>query len=715
MVFSILLGPPGRWRRASRSSSAGARRSSRLAFRPGWVSLEPRLTPTGHIAVTDVFLVQAGQRVATVSAGESFAVQADVTTRGLSGNARLWVSNTLNGFTQSTPLIDPGDVLSGMRSWSGESADFIASPGTNQVTVTVHRKDSPAEAHEADPTLSFRFDASSPSVGGLSYSVSQIRAAYRINAIPWFGSARPDGSGQTIAIVDADNDPDIMKNLQGFDESMHLSTNSSPTLFQKYGPASSILTVYNQRGKNITKYLADSGNAREGVPPMDEMGEWEKEETLDVEWAHAIAPGAKIDVVECDDDTSVSDRFAAVSIADRLPGVSVVSMSWSYSESSYGTIDAQFEQAEDSHTFVTPKDHRGVTFLASAGDAGAPAGYPATSPNVVAVGGTDLTVESGDYDCERGWSFPVPRTLIHGRSSYSQTGPWTSRSGGYGGTYGVAAAGSDSSANWTTTIGQQDLGHNGGVEVSATWVALPTNSTRVTYSIYNTTEPTGKPLWTGTVDQARAPIGTSDGGTHFQDLGVYYPAQGSTLTVVVSANSAKGTVVADAIGVAPALATGGGPSLFEPEPSYQRNDQSTGYRTTPDVSFDASDLSGVTVYRDGSLRYGAYGTSLSAPCWAGLIAIADQGRVARGEKTLDSVADPRQTLQALYSLPSRDFNDITTGYNDYSAGAGYDEVTGLGTPIANRLISGLVVYQRPTRLATPTSRPATSRPPIDVR
>jgi subtilase family serine protease len=95
--------------------------------------------------------------------------------------------------------------------------------------------------------------------------------------------------------------------------------------------------------------------------------------------------------------------------------------------------------------------------------------------------------------------------------------------------------------------------------------------------------------------------------------------------------------------------------------------------------------------------YGNFGTSLSTPCWAGLIAIADQGRVARGSTTLGSVADPAQTLQALYSLPAGDYHDITTGYNGYAASAGYDEVTGLGTPIANRLIPGLVAYRSPTR------------------
>ena len=199
--------------------------------------------------------------------------------------------------------------------------------------------------------------------------MSQIRAAYGVNAIRWFGSARPDGSGQTIAVVDAYNDPDIIKDLQGFDESMHLSTNSSPTLFQKYGPASSILTVYNQQGRNITAHLSHSSDAREGVPQEDPLGKWQREETLDVEWAHAIAPGAKIDVVECDGYGPFGGLFVGAHTAARLPGVSVVSMSWSEPESSSSRIDDAFEQAEDLHTFVTPKGHRGVTFLASAGDA----------------------------------------------------------------------------------------------------------------------------------------------------------------------------------------------------------------------------------------------------------------------------------------------------------------------------------------------------------
>jgi hypothetical protein len=178
------------------------------------------------------------------------------------------------------------------------------------------------------------------------------------------------------------------------------------------------------------------------------------------------------------------------------------------------------------------------------------------------------------------------------------------------------------------------------------------------------------------------------------------------LTVVLNARSANGTVVADAVGAAQAWASTGGPTPFETEPSYQLAFQSTGYRTTPDVSFDASQNSGVTVFQDGGLAYDYFGTSLSSPCWAGLIAIADQGRVASGGTTLNSPANPMQTLQALYSLPAGDFHDITSGYNGLSAGAGYDEVTGRGSPVANLLVPDLASYGLPSQLAITRQPPA---------
>ena len=91
------------------------------------------------------------------------------------------------------------------------------------------------------------------------------------------------------------------------------------------------------------------------------------------------------------------------------------------------------------------------------------------------------------------------------------------------------------------------------------------------------------------------------------------------------------------------------------------------------MAFDASENTGVTCFQNGELTYGNFGTSLSSPCWAGLIAIVNQGRVADGGTTLNSGSNPTQTLQALYSLPAGDFHDITSGYNGFNAGPGYDD------------------------------------------
>ena len=225
--------------------------------------------------------------------------------------------------------------------------------------------------------------------------------------------------------------------------------------------------------------------------------------------------------------------------------------------------------------------------------------------------------------------------------------------------------------------------------MSATWTPNVTNATNATYTIYDGSQASGSVLGTVTVNQTKHPVGTLDDSSRFHELGVFYPTSG-TLTVVLNANTANGSVVADAIGVAPAWASSGGPSQFEPEPSYQLPFQNTGYRTTPDVSFDASENSGVTCYENGAISYNNCGTSLACPCWAGLIAIANQGLVAEGGTTLNSTTNPQQTLQVLYGLPQNDFHDITAGYNGFEAGLGYDFVTGRGTPIANLLIPDLV-------------------------
>jgi subtilase family serine protease len=137
--------------------------------------------------------------------------------------------------------------------------------------------------------------------------------------------------------------------------------------------------------------------------------------------------------------------------------------------------------------------------------------------------------------------------------------------------------------------------------------------------------------------------------------------------------------------------SGGGFSFFEPEPAFQESAQTSGVRTVPDVAYNADPGTGVYVYNtDPVTGYAGWnavgGTSAGAPQWAGLIAIANQGLALAGKGSLDG---PSQTLPTIYSSVA-DFHDITTGNNGYKATTGYDLVTGLGTPVANRVIADLV-------------------------
>lgn len=348
------------------------------------------------------------------------------------------------------------------------------------------------------------------------YTPAQIRHAYGFDHVTFNGGkVVGDGSGQTIAIVDAYDAPTIAQDLKTFDAAFGLP---DPPQFTK---------VSQTGGTNYPR--VDAG--------------WALETSLDVEWAHAIAPGAKILLVEAKSN-SLSDLLTAVDYARKQPGVSVVSMSW-------GAREFRTETWYDG-TFMTPTGHAGVTFVAASGDTGAPPIWPAISPNIVAVGGTSLSISTvGTAASESGWS-----------------------------------------------------------------------------------------------------------------------------------------------------GSGGGISMWEPKPAYQS--QITLYRYArlgPDVSYDANPTTGFAVYDStkylghvGWIRVG--GTSAGAPQWAGLFAIVNQGRALAGQSPLASAS------QALYSLPSSDFRDVTSGSNFYQAGKGFDLVTGLGSPIANFVIADLVKYGQAKTIAT---------------
>ncbi len=100
-------------------------------------------------------------------------------------------------------------------------------------------------------------------------------------------------------------------------------------------------------------------------------------------------------------NASDQNLFAAVNWARQQSGVSVISMSWGSDDS---LSNASSDQSLSSNYLVTPTGHQGITFVASAGDDGEP-NFPAESPNVLAVGGTDLYLtSSGSITSETAWT-----------------------------------------------------------------------------------------------------------------------------------------------------------------------------------------------------------------------------------------------------------------------------------------------------------------------
>src|SRR5262249_2961072 len=130
--------------------------------------------------------------------------------------------------------------------------------------------------------------------------------------------------------------------------------------------------------------------------------------------------------------------------------------------------------------------------------------------------------------------------------------------------------------------------------------------------------------------------------------------------------------------------SGGGLSLYEAQPTYQKGIvlQSFTKRAYPDVAMNAGTaVAGYDIRNGAGTPWEALdATLLSAPMWAGLIAIANQGRALAGLTALDGRT---QTLPAIYQLPSTDFHDITSGNNRLAASPGFDLVTGRGSPRAN--------------------------------
>jgi len=184
-----------------------------------------------------------------------------------------------------------------------------------------------------------------------------VRHAYGFDALA------NQGKGQIIALVDAYDDPNAEADLAVFDRQFSLpDCTTANGCFRKIFAA--------------------------GRKPSSDAG-WSMEIALDVEWAHALAPQAKIILVEAASNR-MSDLLRAVDVAVQN-GASVVSASW-------GCPEYSGERGDDGHFSVN-----GVTFTVASGDNGTGVQYPSVSPTVVAVGGTSLTISAGNYGGESAW------------------------------------------------------------------------------------------------------------------------------------------------------------------------------------------------------------------------------------------------------------------------------------------------------------------------
>ena len=218
--------------------------------------------------------------------------------------------------------------------------------------------------------------------GPSGYVPSDLQSAYGLNA------ASAGGANQTLAIVDAFDDPDAERDMNAYRSQFGIPACTSST---------GCLRKVNQSGV-------------QGSYPRNDQA-WALEISLDLDMASAICPNCHILLVEASSN-STSNLYAAEDTAARL-GANEISNSWGAGESSGDT-------AGNVHF-----DHPGVAVTASSGDGGYGVEYPAASPKVTAVGGTTLSRAS----TARGWAETAWSGAGSGCSAFEAKPTWQKDTG----------------------------------------------------------------------------------------------------------------------------------------------------------------------------------------------------------------------------------------------------------------------------------------------
>jgi hypothetical protein len=225
-----------------------------------------------------------------------------------------------------------------------------------------------------------------------TYSPAQIRAAYGLPALPPAGTpltaaqAAQLGAGQTIYIVDAMHNPNAAAELAAFNAKFGLPTCTTLTIAVT---AALPLAAAPVNGCQFAVVYNTAAGTMTTTAPAYDSG-WATEISLDVQWAHATAPLARIVLIEAA-DASINSLVGGVKLANAM-GPGAVSMSFGALEGTWtSTVDSAFSAAN-------------MTYLAATGDSGAAVSWPAVSTKVVAVGGTSLTYTGTGARSESAWA-----------------------------------------------------------------------------------------------------------------------------------------------------------------------------------------------------------------------------------------------------------------------------------------------------------------------
>jgi len=232
-------------------------------------------------------------------------------------------------------------------------------------------------------------------IGIPCYSPQEIQNAYGLTPILDAGYT---GVGETIIIIDSFGSPTIAQDLHTFDADYGLPDPPSFTV------------------------LAPLGTVPFDPTNSDQIG-WAFETTLDVEWAHAMAPDANIvlltsPVSQTEGVQGMAEFLSLERYALKFQLGKIISQSWVATENTLFTSAGQ-QVFEDFERFYQDAAQQNVTVLASAGDSGSAnlesdaatyypfptVNFPASSPLVTAVGGTSLNADtSGKYQSETVWN-----------------------------------------------------------------------------------------------------------------------------------------------------------------------------------------------------------------------------------------------------------------------------------------------------------------------